>query len=297
MDFHTTTFEAIGVTNTVTVTDAAALPAAGDIARAFVAELDDACSRFRDDSELARLNAAGRAVASPLLFDAVEVALDAARSTGGLVDPTVGASLNALGYDRDFDVLVHRDRFELVPAAGWRSVTIDRSTSTIALRPGAQLDLGATAKAWAADEIAAAVRQQTGVAALVSLGGDVAVAGAPEEAGWPILVTDSSRGAAGSGQTVEIRAGGLATSSTTVRRWTGGGVELHHIVDPTTGVPAAARWRTVSVAATSCLAANVAATAAIVLGDRAEGWLAGHGVAARLVRTGGAVSTVGGWPS
>lgn len=295
MRFHTTTFDAIGVTNTVTVTDPAALDAAGEIARAFVAALDDACSRFRDDSELARLNAAGEAVASPLLLDAVAVALDAARSTEGLVDPTVGASLVALGYDRDFDVLVRRDRFELVPASGWGSVELDRSGRTVRLRRGTQLDLGATAKAFAADTIADAIHLETGSPALVSLGGDVAVAG--DGIAWPILVTDDSRATDAAGQVVEIRNGGLATSSTTVRRWVAGEIDVHHIVDPSTGAPASESWRTVSVAAESCVAANVAATAAIVLGDRAASWLTARGVAARLVRPNGGVLTVGGWPS
>jgi FAD:protein FMN transferase len=294
MDFHTITFDAIGVTNSVTVADPAALAAAGEIARTLVASLDDACSRFRDDSELSHLNATGEAVVSPLLLDAIEVALDAARSTGGLVDPTVGASLNALGYDRDFDVLVRRDGFELVPAAGWRSVAVDRTASTVRVRPGTQLDLGATAKAFAADTIVAAIHVETGSPVLVSLGGDVAVAG---DASWPVLVTDSSRESDAAGQVVEVREGGLATSSTTVRRWVAGEVELHHIVDPATGAPARELLRTVSVAAESCTAANVAATAAIVLGDRAASWLAARGVAARIVRANGDVAAVGGWPA
>ena len=160
---------------------------------------------------------------------------------------------------------------------------------------GLEVDqVGATAKAYAADAIADLIHLETGSPALVSLGGDVAVAG---EAGWPLLVTDSSRAHHAAGEVVEIRRGGLATSSTTVRRWVAGEVELHHIVDPATGAPASESWRTVSVAAESCTAANVAATAAIVHGDRAASWLASRGVAARLVRPDGDVVTVGGWPS
>ena len=51
------------------------------------------------------------------------------------------------------------------------------------------------------------------------------------------------------GPDVALATGGLATSSTTVRRWRAGGAELHHIVDPRTGLPAAEVWRTVTVAA------------------------------------------------
>jgi thiamine biosynthesis lipoprotein len=298
--FHGASFEAIGVTNQVIVLDAGALPRARELAAAEVVALDRACSRFRDDSELARLGSrAGRPVAvSPLLAEALAAALDAAADTEGLVDPTVGASMRALGYDRDFAVLVRarpRPRFELVPASGWRSVRLDRARRLVSVRAGTELDLGATAKAFAADRIARAVADEVGGPALVNLGGDVAVRGAPPE-GWPVRVTDRHRDATGAGQTVAVRVGGLATSSTTVRRWRAGRVELHHVLDPRTGAPAPERWRTVSVAAGSCLSANAAATAAIVLGDAAPGWLAERGLAARLVARDGTVVTTGGWP-
>jgi thiamine biosynthesis lipoprotein len=130
---------------------------------------------------------------------------------------------------------------------------------------------------------------------LVSLGGDVAVAGAPA-GGWPVLVTDDHRGADRTGQTVGVADGGLATSSTTVRRWRAGELALHHIVDPARGTPAVEHWRTVSVAAASCVRANAAATAAIVLGAAAPGWLEGLGLAARLVRPDGRIVTTPGWP-
>lgn len=299
-DFHSASFEAIGILNQVTVTDAAALPRALELARSEVEALDAACSRFRDDSELARLNAAdGRAVTvSPLLFDALIVALQAAADTDGLVDPTVGAAMRSIGYDRDFDVVVAagpRPMFSLVPATGWRSVQIDAERSQVRLRPGTELDLGATAKAFAADRIAAAVAAATDGPALVGLGGDIAVSGAPP-GGWAVRISDDHRRPGPDGQTVAISEGGLATSSTTVRRWRSGNVDVHHIVDPATGAPAVERWRTITVAAASCYAANTAATAAIVLGESAVPWLAERGLAARLVRPGGAVERVGGWP-
>jgi thiamine biosynthesis lipoprotein len=96
---------------------------------------------------------------------------------------------------------------------------------------------------------------------------------------------------------VHLTGGGLATSSTTVRRWRRGNVDLHHIVDPRTGLPARTCWRTVTVGAGSCVDANAAATAAIVWGEPAPGWLAGRGLPARLVRACGSVVTVGGWPA
>jgi FAD:protein FMN transferase len=112
-----------------------------------------------------------------------------------------------------------------------------------------------------------------------------------------VLVTDDSRAVDAHGQVVALREGGLATSSTTVRRWRAGQVEAHHIVDPRTGAPAEECWRTVSVAAPSCVRANTAATAAVVLGSHAPRWLAGQGLTARLVRPNGTVETIGAWPA
>ena len=142
---------------------------------------------------------------------------------------------------------------------------------------------------------AAALAARSGV--LVSLGGDVAVAGRPPAGGWRIRVTDHHRaGDDAPGQTVAISAGGLATSGTTARRWRRGGQELHHIIDPATGQSATGPWRTVSVAAGTCVDANTASTAAIILGEGAPTWLEGRRLAARLVGVDGAVIYTAGWP-
>jgi len=300
MPFHTRTFQAIGVTNQVTVTERGALGRALEIARAEIEQLDVACSRFREDSEIAALNRGGPGglSVSPLLFAATEVALEAARATDGLVDPTVGAAMRGLGYDRDFDLVLTRTprpSFRLVPASGWQSVRLDHRSKRITIGRLTELDLGATAKAFSADRIARAVRESTGSDVLVSLGGDISVAGSPP-GGWPIHVGEDHRQSCG-GQTVAIREGALATSSTTVRRWQAGRVEVHHIVDPATGACAPEHWRTVSVTAASCVQANAAATAAIVLGPRAVGWLSERNLAARLVHRDGTVARTCGWPA
>jgi thiamine biosynthesis lipoprotein len=136
------------------------------------------------------------------------------------------------------------------------------------------------------------------VAVLVNLGGDIAVAGRAPRDGWRVRVTDDHRDHGGaSGQTVAIHAGGLATSSTTARRWHHRGRELHHIIDPRTGEPAAGHWRTVSVAAASCVDANTASTAAVVYGSAAAEWLGERRLPSRLVSRAGAVQAVCGWPS
>jgi thiamine biosynthesis lipoprotein len=304
----TMTFSAIGTTAVVVVTDPAAALAARSIVEGLVADLDVACSRFREDSELSAVNRnAGTPVAaSPLLLDAVETALRAARLTEGRVSPTVGTAMRVIGYDRDFSKIADAHGtgdglapvIRISPVPGWRMVFVDRATGSVYVPRGVELDLGATAKALCADRAARAASIATGSGVLVSLGGDIAVAGTPPDGGWVVRVTDDhAAGNDAPGQTVAIISGGLATSSTTVRRWAGGAGAMHHIVDPSTGAPAEGGWRTVSVAAGTCVDANIASTASIILGPSAPLWLEERGLAARLVADDGAVRRVAGWPA
>jgi thiamine biosynthesis lipoprotein len=266
-----------------------------------LAALDLQASRFRPDSELSWLNAAegGMFLLSDGLAEAVGVALAAARWTGGLTDPTVGDALVSLGYDRDFAAIGEDGDppGETLPAPGWPLVRLDGRL--LRLPPGIRLDLGATAKALGADRAVRAVMSATGQhgGALVSLGGDIAVAGTPPQDGWPVTVAEEpDPDGAPRGQIVRLPAGAVATSSVTVRRWRRGGAALHHIVDPRTGRPADGPWRTVTVAAATCADANAASTAAIVAGAGAEDWLASAGLPARLTGHDGRVRDLNGWP-
>jgi FAD:protein FMN transferase len=133
---------------------------------------------------------------------------------------------------------------------------------------------------------------------LVSLGGDMAIAGAAPREGWRVRVTDDHRSdASAPGQWVTLRGGGLATSSTTVRQWRNAEGTAHHLIDPRTGRSAASLWRTVSVTAASCLDANIASTAAVIRGERALPWLSSLGLPSRLVGADGRVRRVAGWPT
>jgi len=283
------------------VTDPLALAAAREALELELVRIDGACSRFRCDSELSRLNAAaGRVVTvGDALLEAVMVAVRAAESTSGLVDPTIGRSLRLAGYDRSFEQVRcgprAAPRFVRVP--GWRSVEVDSVSRTISIPSGVELDLGATAKALAADRAASSASRAAGCGVLVSLGGDISVAGTAPPAGWSVLVADDHADLDADGPVIAIRSGGLATSGTAVRRWGSGGAELHHIVDPRTGRPAATPWRTVSVAAASSVDANVASTAAVVIGDAAPEWLVERGLPARLVSVTGESLCVAGWPA
>lgn len=304
------TWEAWSTSVTLIVADGRALARARRLVERELELIDRAASRFRADSELSRVNAhaGGRAAAiGPLLVEALDVALRAARLTDGDVDPTVGRALEIAGYDRDWPLVRAsatragaraRPTLEMSARPDWRTVRLDRARGTVALPRGVKLDLGATAKAWAADRASRVVHEATAVGVLVSIGGDVGTCGAPPEGGWRVHVTDDHRaGPDAPGQRVAIHGGGLATSSVAVRRWWRAGEEMHHVIDPSTGAPSQGPWRTASVAAASCVDANTASTAALVRGARAPKWLTELGLPARLAGHTGEVLTLGAWPA
>jgi FAD:protein FMN transferase len=300
--FTPRSFRAIGTTATVVVLDPSRANRAEILLRAEIDAIDRACSRFRPDSELEYVHThSGRAVVvSPLLFEALEVALAVAERTHGAVDPTVGNAMSALGYDRDFDQV--GDQALLLPQAlgpvvGYSHIHLERRTRTVRIPRGVRLDLGSSAKALVADRSAARIAERLSGGVLVSIGGDVAVAGAAPLGGWPIgIAVDSSTEAEDVDQVVAIGHGGLASSSTQVRTWQRGDQLLHHIVDPSTGSCAASYWKLVSATGASCVDANALSTAAVVWGDQALDHLRSFGQALRLVRYDGRVFTLGGWP-
>jgi thiamine biosynthesis lipoprotein ApbE len=297
------TWPALGTTVHLLVTDPRLLAVARRAVAQVLADVDATYSRFRADSELRVLAAdAGRdRLVSPLLARALGTALRAARATDGAVDPTIGRTIRVLGYDDDFARLpraVTGAPLTLASVPGWRAIRFDAATRHVRIPAGVELDFGATGKGLAADLAAeAALDAMDGAGVLVSLGGDIATDGEPPTGGWRILLADdSAANPDGPGDVVRIHGGAIATSSVTVRHWSRGEVTRHHVLDPATGLPATGPWRTATVVAATCADANAAATAAIVMGDRAPAWLARHGLPARLVAEDGSVLRVAGWP-
>lgn len=293
-------FEVFGTYGFLAVREGSLEDALG-LVRGATADVDATCSRFRTDSDLARVNARpGRWVdVDPLLAAAVRVALDAAAATDGLVDPLLGRAIVSLGYDRDLREVVDSDvRAGSVPPVrpgAWREIEV--TDGRVRIPAGTALDLGATAKAWASDLVAAALEAELGCPALVSLGGDLRIAG-PDGRPWAVAVAEHPSDAHDRPECqILLTSGGLATSSTTVRRWSRAGIARHHLLDPRTGLPVEPTWRTVTATGPTCVAANTATTAAVVLGSAAPAWLEGHGVTARLVAADGVVRRVGGWPA
>lgn len=291
-----------GTEASIVVDRAEALPGARSIAAEVLSQVTAACSRFEPGSELSRLQRDARLSeglpVSPILAELVAAALRVAADTGGSVDPTLGGDLMRLGYDRDlseldpvdgevngvtFAVSAHRK-------PGWLRVRL--AEGILSVPADILLDLGASAKAFAADRIAHRVAAELGSAVLVALGGDIATAG--ERSAWEVLVQDRDDDPA---QQVSIGSGtAVATSSSQKRRWRQDGAIHQHILDPAFGTPVVPVWRSVTVAAPTCLRANALSTAAIVRGRAAVAWLSGQGADARLVDLAGDVITVGAWP-
>jgi FAD:protein FMN transferase len=290
----------MGTTVVVAASDPAALELATSTVRAVVTAIDRTCSRFQSESELSRLNRAsgsGPVQVSELLDAAISASLDAAAATDGVVDPTIGALIERLGYTVTFsDMPLDGPSIEvdIRAAPGWASIVHDRDRRTFALPADASLDLGAVGKAWAADQAAGAAAWRVGTGVLVSCGGDLAVAGPALTEGWRVRVSEAV--GAAPWQDVQIFDGGLATSGMESRTWRRGGEVLHHIIDPTTGFPPVSPWLMATVAAATCAQANTAATCAIVLGERAPAWLRDRGLPARLMHRDGTAVAVGPWP-
>lgn len=264
---------------------------------ALFAEWEDALSRFRPLSELSRLNAQPGAPVrvGGILLDAIEASLDAARATGGLFDPTLRHELVRIGYDRTFERIGVATAASAAPrgGGGWRRIAIDRASDTVTLPVGDSLDLGGIAKGMAVDASLELLADLGIEAALVGAGGDLAVLGRPPgRRAWDVLVGDDV-----DGPVVPLMRGALATSGTARRRWMQEGALRHHLVDPRTGEPVVGGLQEVTVAAGTCRAAEIGATAAFVAGSRlGPGLLERLGLAGMLVTTSGEQIHVGRWP-
>ena len=229
-------------------------------------------SRFVQGSELNAVNASplGVTVLSEELSSMLLLALDAARATGGLVTPAVGGALLRAGYDRDSAALP-ADGEPVEPA---RTPSLDSLSlrGRVLLRTDpVVLDLNGVVKSKTVDDTLALVGP-----GWVAAGGDVATT-IPLQVGLP------------AGGSVTLDSGGLATSSVAVRTWRRGGETQHHLIDPATGAPARTPWRDVTVAAENCVAADVAAKAALLLGPAGPSWLDRRNLPGRFVTHRGAV--------
>ena len=277
------------------VGDDRVLTEAAQVIRDVMAQVEQAASRFRADSEVWALRSGQTTVVSDTLMSILTSSLTASLATDGLIDCTVGQQLVHWGYrtevPRHSTVVVSPEVFTFRPAISWRDIEINETTRTVRVPSGTLLDFGATAKAWASDVAAERIAQSLGVDVVVGIGGDLAIRCATTDQ-LPVEVGEVPGGPA---DVILVGNGGVATSTTVRRQWMTDRGMAHHIVDPRTGQPARSPWRTVSVIAANCQAANHAATAALTMGADAPQWLSDLGLSARLVASDGERHWVGSW--
>jgi len=259
-------------------------------------EVENRLSRFRPDSELSALNrSSGKPFkASPGLFRAVSLALEAAESTNGVFDPTVLPALQAAGYDRSFELIgSHSATTVVATLPNYRGVRRDPSLSIVTLPAGCQLDLGGIGKGLAVD-LAIEATEFLGDRC-INAGGDIAARGhSANNKGWIVALED---GDANAFPVVEVCDGALATSTTTKRRWSSGERTVHHLIDPHTGLPSTSPFRTVTVVAATCVQADVAAKTALLMGEPGLDFVANLGMHAFAVRQDGTTTHTAGWPA
>ena len=259
-------------------------------------DIDRACNRFREDSDLSRLNRAeGDVEVSARLVRALVAAQRASRLTDGLCDPTVLTSLEALGYDRDYDAIdvVEDTPLDLHPAPGFAALNFDEGSRTVRKTSDVRIDLGASAKALVADLVCDDVAPTGGV--IVEIGGDVCARGRGPEGPWVIGISPTLT-ITGLEPRIALENGAIATSSNDVRTWRRGAQVVGHIIDPRTGYSAVSPFAAATVIDTDCVSANAFATAALLWGEDAVWHIAQAGRSARLVRHDGTVEFVGAWP-
>ena len=232
----------------------------------WVRRLGARLTRFSADSELTRLNdSTGEWVEITTEMEALlRVALQAYALSLGLVNVAVLPSMLAVGYTRP---LAEGPTVATADGIGPLPRLIDVlqvEAGRARLKPGSGIDLGGIAKGWMADRLCEMLAPN----AVANIGGDLRAVGAgPSGDGWPVGL---------GGATLMLRDQGAATSSIRRRRWG----EMHHLIDPRTGLPANTGLDEVSVVAASGLDAEVVAKTALLLGpELALSYCAAHAMA------------------
>ncbi len=273
-----------------------------DWAEAEIERLEQLWSRFRPDSDVARLNAsagAGPVAVAPETVSALGRAVELWWLTGGLFDPTILPALEAHGYDRTFRAMAGRsiagpDPEAVGPAPGSAGIVIDRARNTASLPAGVRVDLGGVGKGLTADHVAAELVRRGAIGACVSMGGDLRVAGqGPDDGRWVIDVEDPFDESA---RLVSCPLDGdaLVTSTRLFRQWHCGAGVAHHLIDPRRGTPADPNVAAVVVRASEAWWAEGLAKAALIAGlDDGPALLAHHGVTAWMIDADRGVHVVG----
>jgi thiamine biosynthesis lipoprotein len=222
-----------------------------------IAQLDEELSDYKPDSELNRLcRTHGEPVkVSEDLFRVLEASVKLSALTNGAFDVTIGPVTHLWRLGKLPDA-------EATNRVGWRNLVLDKKQRTVELRlAGMQLDLGAIAKGYAADEALKTLRGLGVTRALIAVSGDIVAGDAPPGTkGWRI-------GLEPAGGEIFLRSAAVSTSGDTEQSREIGGVRYSHIIDPKTGLGLRSAVA-VTVVARRGLDADPIATAVSVMGEK-----------------------------
>jgi thiamine biosynthesis lipoprotein len=266
-----------------------------------IAQLDQALSDYKPDSELNRIcrTAAGRPVpAGPDLLLVLERSQQLAAATGGAFDVTLGPVIRLWRQARlDGKIPAVAALEEAAARSGYRKLHLDAAAGTVMLdQPGMRLDLGGIAKGYAADAALAVLAGRGIRSALVAVSGDLAFGDSPPgQSGWKIGV-DAGRKDGEFTRVVELCNAAVSTSGSEEQHLDAGGKRYSHIIDPSTSM-GLTRSITVTIVARRGIDADSLATAVSVLGpERGMALARGRpGVAVLIVTSAGIVESPN-WP-
>ncbi len=242
---------------------------------------EESLSRFQPESELNRLNRSNSRAfkTSRVLWQVLQLSLNTARESEGLITPEVLGSLEALGYDRSFEnVWASSNELDFTPGAissRLVEIRLDKSTRSVVLPAGMRLDLGGVAKGWAACQ--AMLRLKKFGPALVNAGGDIAISGALTDGkAWPVGIRDPFDPKRDM-LTLNLSDRSVATSGRDYHKWFASGIWQHHIIDPRSGAPARTDVMTATVIASGVMRAEMLAKMLFILGSTTSvDWLEQH---------------------
>jgi thiamine biosynthesis lipoprotein len=252
-------------------------------ARKFIESDEARFTRFSETSELAALNrASGEWLSVSIeLYELVNEAYDYFGQTRGLFDPSILGVLEAAGYDKSMDEIraggaVTAAAYTKLGRSDFRETRFNPVLNAIWLPPGLRIDLGGIAKGWIAEQ-AARLLAGFSTACAVNAGGDLFTVGLPAgESAWAVELEDP-RDERESLAALRVGPGAVATSSITKRRWQQGERQMHHLIDPRTGMPAETDWLSVTVIAPHATTAEVFAKSLLIAGSgQAEELAAGR---------------------
>ena len=249
--------------------DEAATQAAINAAYEEIARLERLMSHWRQDSQVAQVNAqAGKTPVkvAPEVLDVIERALGVSRMTGGAFDITMQVVGAIWGIDGQHPrVPPKADIREALRHVGYRHVHVNMAAHTVYLdEPGVQIGLGGIAKGYAVDRAVAKLREHGIRSAVVNAGGDMALLGPDGNRPWRVGVKDPRHPERTLGwfEATDVT---VHTSGDYERSIVVGGKRYHHILDPKDGYPARSA-RSVTVVTPDGTLGDALSTGIFVLG-------------------------------